>query len=202
MALIPPIGTSGIYSLLSPFASQLQPNVAYRCEAIRKLSDLIEADVDPFEEIYRPNNLTQEQYEQDLANQACIVSLQSTTGHWVYVPSTYIKSFPNVNGVAYRVMVLGVEIGPVPEYMDLGALKSAVSDTVRDTFGVTPTIKEVAISPVQNFSQHDHDVIEANRANAIVNSDTWKSKYLTAQKSLEELQRQYNLLASLVRPGA
>lgn len=200
MALLPPIGTSGIYLLNSPFASQLQPNIAYRCEAVRKLSDLIEAGVDPFEEIYQPNGISQQSYEQDVANQACIVSLQSSTGHWVYVPSTYIKSFPNVNGVPYRVMVLGVELGPIPEYMDLGAVKSAVAQTVRDVLGVTPTIKEVAISPVQNFSQNDHDVIESNRAAQIANSDTWKAKYLAAQNSLEELQRQYNVLAGIARP--
>lgn len=195
MALLPPIGTAGIYDLNSPFASKLQPNISYRCESIRRFSDMLQLGEDPYELHYSPNGLSLEIYNNDALNSTCIVSLQSASGHWVHVPSTYIRSFPNVNGVPYRAMVLGVEIGPVPEHQKLETLKAAISDIVRDNFGVTPSIKEVAISSTQNFSQRDHEILEQQRAAQIVNSPTYKSKYLALQKQFEALQRDYDLLA-------
>lgn len=196
--MIPPIGTAGIFDLRAPFSAKLQANVSYRCEAVRRVSDLLEVGVDPYEEVYLPNSISRDIYEQDLLNNACIVSLQSSSGHWVYVPTTYINSYPNINGVAYRVMVLGVELGPVPEYMDLTAVRVAVQNVVRDTLGVSPSIKEVAISASQNFSQHDHDTLEQTRASLIQNSGTDRAKYLTLLQRFEALQREYNTLASAV----
>lgn len=196
MALLPPIGTAGIYDLSPPFASKLQPSVSYRCESIRRFSDMLQLGEDPYELYYSPNELSQETYNNDALNSTCIVSLQSTSGHWVHVPSTYIRSFPNVNGVPYRAMVLGVEIGPVAEYQDLTTLKTAISNTVRDTFGVTPSIKEVAISATQNFSQRDHEILEQQRAAAIVNSPTYKSMYIALQAQFAALQRDYDILAA------
>lgn len=198
MALIPPIGTVGVYSLRSPFAALLHSGVAYRCEAVRKISDLLEEGVEPYEEYYKPYNVSESSYEQDLVNQVCIVSLQSTSGHWVYVPSTYITAYPSISGVPYRVMVLGVELGPVPDYFNLDVVKDAVSNAVRDSFGVKPEIKHIAVSGVQNFSQHDHDIIEAAREQAILKSDTWKARFLQTQAALESLQQQYNALAASI----
>lgn len=194
MALIPPIGTAGIYDLKAPFSAKLQPRVSYRCEAVRKISDFIEEGIDPYEEFYVPNGLSQAVYQADMLNNACIVSLQSSSGHWVYVPTTYINSYPNVNGVAYRGMVLGVELGPIPEYMDLAAVKVAVGNVIRDVLGVRPTIKEVAITSTQNFSQQDHDILEANRAALVQNSDTDRAKLLDLQVRFAALQRDYQTL--------
>lgn len=202
MSLIPPIGTAGIYQLKAPFASHLQPSVSYRCDAVRRVSDMVEAGIDPFAEFYETNGIDESKYNQDLLNNVCIVSLVSAAGHWVYVPSSYILSYPNVNGVPYRVMLLGVELGPIPDYMDLSVVKSSVADVVRDTIGITPQIKEVAISPIQNFSQNDHDVVEANRQAAILSSPTWKAKYLDIERRFTALQQAYNELAAIVQNNA
>ena len=196
MALIPPIGTAGIYDLKAPFSARLQPKVSYKCEAVRKLSDIIEEGVDPYEEFYLPVGLSETAYQADLLNNACIVSLQSSSGHWVRVPTTYINSYPNINGVPYRGMVLGVELGPIPEYLDLAAVKVAVSNVIRDVLGVRPTVKEVAITSTQNFSQNDHDVLEGTRASLIVNSDTDRAKLLDLQARFAALQRDYQTLVN------
>lgn len=199
MALIPPIGTSGIYKLASPFSTQLQSGMSYRCEAVRRTADFIELGFDPYEEIYLPNQISREQYEQDLDNQVAIVSLVASSGHWIYVPSTYILAYPDIGGVPYTVMVLGLELGAIPNYMDLTGLKHAIQDLVRDTIGVTPQVREVVISAVQKLSQSDHDALETARRSSITNSQTNRAKALTLQNQFNALQKQYNELQAWVQ---
>ena len=183
----------------SPFSTLLQSGMSYRCDAIRRFSDFIELSIEPFEEYYAPNGLTEADYEQDLENQVCMVALVSSSGHWVYVPSSYITAYPDLNGVPYTVMVLGLELGAIPNYKDLSGLKQTLSDLCRDTIGVTPTVREVAISAVQKLSQSDHDALETARQSAITNSQTDRSKLLAAQAELTQLREQYRKLEEWVR---
>lgn len=199
MALLPPVGTSGIYKLAPPFSTLLQTNMSYRCDAIRRVADYLEVGIDPYEEIYAPRGLSRAVYDQDLLNQVCIVSLVSSGGHWVYVPSTYITAYPDINGVPYTVMVLGLELGAIPNYKDLTGLKQALASLTRDTIGVTPTIREVAISAVQKLSQADHDAVENARASAITNTQTDRAKLLATQQELAALRLQYDQLEQYIR---
>lgn len=199
MALIPPVGTAGIYQLAAPFNTLLQTNMSYRCDAVRRIADFLEVGMEPYDEFYLPRGLSRDAYEQDVRNQVCIVSLVSAAGHWVYVPSTYIAAYPDLNGVPYTVMVLGLELGAIPNYLDLTGLKQAVANVVRDTVGVTPTIREVAISAVQKLSQADHDALENARSLAINNSQTDRAKLIATQNQLALLQQQYAQLEAYVR---
>lgn len=199
MALIPPIGTAGIYKLQSPFDVLLQPNTSYRTDSARRVSDFLELGVDPFEEFYQKNGLAKETYDADVTNQVVIVGLVSGAGHWVYVPSTYIVAYPDLNGVPYAVTVLGLELGAIPTYLDLSGLKTALANLVRDTIGVTPTPKEVVISAVSKLSQQDHDALEAGRAVLITNTTTDRAKYLALQTQYATLQQQYQALEDYVK---
>lgn len=199
MALIPPIGASGIYKLASPFSVKLQSGMSYRCEAVRRVIDFQELGVDVYEEFYLPENLSREQYEQDVSNQVAIVSLVASSGHFVHVPSTYILAYPDISGVPYTVMVLGLELGAIPNYMDLTGLKVAITELVRDTIGVTSQCREVVISAVQKLSQSDHDALENARRSAITNSQTSRAKALTLQQQFNALQQQYSDLQAYVR---
>lgn len=198
-ALIPPIGTSGIYRLQAPFSAKLQTGMAYRCEAVRRVSDFQEVGVDVYEEFYMPNGLTRAQYEQDLANQVAIISLVASSGHWVHVPSTYILAYPDLGGVPYTVMVLGLELGAIPNYMDLTGVKAAITNLVRDTIGVTPQIREVAVSAVQKLSQSDHDVLENARKVQINNTQTDRARAIDFETKFNALQQQHTALQNWVK---
>lgn len=199
MSLIPPIGTSGLFQLASPFNNKLQTNMAYRCDAVRRISDLIELGIEPFEEYYQPNGISKTAYDNDLINRVSIVSLVSDAGHWVYVPSTYILAYPDLNGVPYHVMLLGLEIGAIPRYRDLTGVKVAIANLVRDTLGITPTVRESVISAEQMVSQQDHEVLESARGNLITNSQTDRAKLLAAQTELTALRGQLTQLENYIK---
>lgn len=199
MALIPPVGIAGLFQLASPFNNVLQTNVSYRCDAIRRINDLIALGVDPFEEYYQPFGLTQAQYDQDLINRVSIITLVSDANHFVRVPSTYLLAYPDINGVPYHVLLLGVELGAIPNYKDLTGLKQAITNLVRDTIGIVPTIREAVVSAEQKVSQQDHEVLEAARSNLIINTQTDRAKLYAAQAELATLRGQHSQLESYVK---
>lgn len=199
MALVPPIGISGLFQLSSPYSNLLQTNVSYRCDAVRRLSDLIDLGVEPYEEYYLPFGLTQAQYDQDVINRVSIITLISDANHVVRVPTTYLISYPDINGVPYHVMLLGIELGAIPNNKDLTGIKQIIANLVRDTIGVVPTIREAVASAEQKVSQQDHEVLEAARASMITNTQTDRAKLLAAEKELAALRIQYNALETYVK---
>lgn len=180
MSLTPPIGASGIFRLGGPYAALLQTNVSYTCDAVRKMADIIVLGIDPHAEFYAEHGLTYQQYQNDLKNSECIVSLRSNGGHWVYVPTSYILSYPDMGGIPYTALVLGINIGAVPNYLDLSVIKQRIVDLVRETIGVTSTVAQVAISPTKKLPQADHNAIEANRVANITSTRTDRALYLEA----------------------
>lgn len=197
--LLPPLGASGVYTLSAPFQNKMQANTSYRCDAIRRLNDFIELGVDPYEEFYAPMQIPRSTYERDIGQNVSIVSLVSQNNHWVYVPSTYITSYPNVNGIPYVSLLLGVSLGAIPHYMDMSGLSAAISNLVRDTIGVVPQIRQVAVSDVTNLSQRDHDALETNRQQAINNTQTDRARAIALQSENAALRTQLNDLQAYIR---
>ncbi len=199
MSLIPPLGASGIYKLKAPFENTLRLNVAYRCAAIRRFNDLLERGSNPFQDYYVPNGLSEQTYQADARANTAIISLASDADHWVYVPATYIESFPNQGGIPYQGLVLGVPLGPVPTYTDLSGVKIALENVVRDQLGISVQANFVAVTEIQNLKQEDHDRIEASRANAVSSAVTDRAKYLQIQAAFQELQLRNQALEQYIR---
>lgn len=197
--LVPPLGASGVYTLRAPFQNKLQANTSYRCDAIRRINDFIELGVDPYEEVYQPEGISRSVYDNDAAKNVAIVSLVSQNNHWIYVPSTYISSYPNVNGIPYVSLVLGVSLGAIPHYMDMTGLSNAIKNLVRDTIGVVPQITQVAVSDVTNLSQRDHDSLETNRQQAIINTQTDRAQAIALRAENATLRQQLNDLQAYIR---
>lgn len=204
MSLTPPIGSSGIFQLGSPYAALLQSQVTYTCDAVRKMSDIIKLGIDPHTQYYLPHSLDRTVYETDLQNGESIVSLRSNGGHWVYVPTSYVLSYPNANGIPYTALVLGINIGAVPNYLDLSAVKARIVDLVRETIGVSSTVTQVAISPTKSLPQTDHNAVEAARVANITATKTDRALMLEMKTQRDALlQRNQELeayIASLSPP--
>ena len=173
---LPDIGSSGLFTLKAPYNTLVKPNVMYTCKAIRNLNDCIAEGLDPFGYYYESVGLTETDYNIDLKNDVSIVSLQTKDGEWLYIPSNYIVKFPDMNGIVYRAIMLGISLGAVPDTLKLDALKTSMTNLVYDTLGVTSIVKEVVISVPAIVSKENHDMIEIARHNkATINmSDSLK----------------------------
>lgn len=176
MNLIPPIGASGLFKLTHPFNTAINLNISYTCMAVRKLSEVSALGSNAFKLYYEPFGLTQTDHDNDLAAGVCIVSLQSNNGIWAYVPSSYIESYPQVNGVSYTGVALMVDLGALPDALNLDYVKNAIKDQVTAIVGVNAIVTAVTTTPKTLISQDNHMAAENARQQNITNNVTDYSK--------------------------
>lgn len=192
---LPDIGSTGTFTLKAPYNILIKSKVSYTCKAIRKLSDLIADGLDPYTLVYKPLNVDEATYKLDLKDDVCIISLQTGNGEWAHFPSNSVIRFPNMNGIVYRAIMLGISLGALPDTMVLDALKTSIENLVYDTLGVESEIKEIVISNPAIVTKVDHDIIEAARLSkvTITMSDSAKlnkanQDLATARAKIQELE--------------
>lgn len=183
MSYIPQLGAVGVYALQAPFDTLLTPQVAYTCRSLRMLSDIAASGELVWERFYAPLNVSEQLYLLDLNANVCIVGLQAGTGEWIYVPSSFILKAPDVNGVLYSPVVLGVNLGPIKDSYQLDGLIGKLEGVVEAVIGIKPVIKGVLISQPAVVSYENSAKIEAARAKMVTDtqSDYSKVQSLTAE---------------------
>ena len=185
MAYTPSIGASGLFTLKVPFASLLLQDLLYTCSAIRTFSDFIGAGIDVYEAIYKPRELSQEVYAADVAAGVLIVTLETSGGNPLYVPTSYITGAPDIGGVPYKTILLSISLSILPESVDLTAVKAKIADDVKDMLGVDSEVMTVVASDRMVLTRVRHELVEAARQNNIATS---KTDYQLLQEANAKLQ--------------
>lgn len=178
--MLPMMGAKGIYKLSGPWANDPLPNVMYTCIAIRQLTDITSANGDPYNDYYVPKNIDKSIYSADVAAGVSIVSLQADDNSIIHVPSSYIAAYPDAGGIPYRVMLLSITLGPIPDALDLSPVMQKIQSDVKDTVGVDATVRAVAVSNVTLIDTATAQGLENTRQANITNSTTDYSKYQQA----------------------
>lgn len=200
--MLPMLGAKGIYKLKTPFDKDLLANVMYTCIAIRQLRDITAAGGDPFTDYYAtPHSIDSSVYNADVANGVSIISLQAEDNSIVYVPSSFLASYPDAGGVPYRVMLLSINLGAIPDALDLSPIIQKITDDVKDIVGVQSTVRAVAASNTTLLDTATAQNTEAARQANITNSTTDFSKLqqVTAQRdaALQKVQELQNYILGL-----
>lgn len=198
-SLIPPIGTKGVYQLTSPFSDQLDATILYTCAAIRSFTDIGNQGGDVYARYYSVNNLTKDEYERDRKANVAIITLISDTTAPIYVPSSHIASFPSSDAVPYSRVVLGVELGLLPDKLDLTFLQKAVAATVSDTIGVEPTVNVAVAASTGVVDNAKHLSLVANREAAINNRTTDHAKVVSLQTELDSSKERIAAYETILR---
>lgn len=179
----------GVFQLREPFFAS--PKVAFTVMAIRTFTEILARGTDPMVLVYNPVNLTYDDYQADIQEGALIVTLQSADGQTIYVPNTYILSYPDMGDVEYSQMIIAVSLGALPKSFDASLVAQAVSSTVADVVGVSPEVK-VAQSPIsETITNDEHVQLVAARRGAQAN----RSDEVTLAR---ELQRQLDEANALI----
>ena len=189
--ILPVVGSAGFYDLASPFDAEVLNNIQYTCKAIRRISDYVAANEDVKALVYDTYKLPATVYDEDLATDAYIVSLQSATGHWVYVPYRYVVSYPSPNGIRYRSLMIAISLPAIPITQSLDALEVDIRAMVESRLGVTVGIKKVVTSKTVLVPLEKHTVKQTERTMAMLGDS---SLYATQ----ERLQRENDILRQKV----
>lgn len=187
MAVTPAIRMRGRYTLKLPWVAD--PTKVYECEAIRSFDDLEKVGINVYETFYLPAGLQNGatyagvpfSFEAERQADINIVTLRSQNGDYLYVPDSYILSIPDMSGVQYSQMILSVNLGALPDYLDLAALKTDVGNRVTAMIGATATVLEHRSPSSNQPTAAQHDVLEAARAAAIT---TTKTDYVLLQEEI------------------
>lgn len=199
MSYIPQLSAVGVYTLKAPFDTLITPQVAYTCRSLRMLSDIAASGELIWERFYAPLGVTEQTYMQDLSANVCIVGLQAGTGEWVYVPSSHIEKAPDVNGVTYSPVLLGVNLGPVLDSYQLDGLIGKIEGVVQSVMGITPTIKGVLISQPAIVSYEESARIEAARKLLITDAQSDYAKVQALSREVQTLRLQLKSMEAYVK---
>ena len=184
---------TGNFSEFAAFLKEFTPQRVSRETGLTQaqlweLADIIHNGFDPYKEFYEPHGIARTVYNVHVKEDACIIALMSSGGAWVYVPTHYIVSYPNQGGIPYTSLVMGLDLGPIPNHLNLTGLKQKLIDVVRDYVGINSTATTVAVSETKLLSHDNHTAIEAARVALIDSSETDYSRYLSVKAQRDALQ--------------
>ena len=191
----PPLYAKGTYSLTSPYT--LPSSQSYTCVAIRSFRDLLKLHIDVVKAYYTPVGLGEAEYKNDTDVAAAIITLLGDDGQVVYVPDTYISSYPGLSGYDYKHMVLSVSLGTVWDQLPLDDVKEKIAETVKTALGVEATVYDHVAPSTNSVTQTEHERIETARRAAIRNQKTLTAQILELKASYAALQEQYTALETL-----
>lgn len=184
--VIPLVGMSGSFELQTPLNTLVDPNERYTCKAVRKLSDYIASNEDPKALIYDEYTIPNQDYLDDIVADMEIVSLQSDTGHWLYIPARFIVKYPVTNGIQYRSMMIGISLPSIPVSQDLTFLQTELGNVITDTLGVTPAFKIMETSRIVLVPDDTHALTLAARNAIATGKTTDRSRRIQAEASLAD----------------
>ena len=187
---IPFIGTKGRFKFKEPFNTVLVDNNIYTVESIRSFNNLLDTGIDIYEEIYKPHNLTEEDFNKDLVNgKVVIVELVDEAGKYFSLPSSYIISVPNINGVLYRDKMLVADLGYLPDNYDFTEVKSNVTDLIKMLIGVNVEVNVIDASPTIMLTIEQDKTNEAERLSIIKNEDNVYVKLRNCEAKVEQASK-------------
>lgn len=191
--LTPPIGAFGRYTLKAPWVANTEMN--YRCVSHRRIEEIVKSGKDIYTVFYQPMNLTQEIADLDISLGVMFIGLLGLDGTRIYVPDTYITSYPDQSAVVYDYTVVSVDLGPQPSDMPLAALSSELKAVASKYTGIGVEEINIFVGSAQSnktMSAESHITLMDARNSAISLNVTSEEKIARLEKSLDE-ERKLNV---------
>lgn len=193
----PPLYATGKWVLQAPFT--VDSNTVYVCKAIRSFDDIKAQGIDPYVTYYQPLGLTVDDFKADVANLANIVTLMSETAPVVYVPDSYIVSYPDTTMIPYRHVVLSVSLGAVPDTLVLDDFLDKVEQTAMASLGLEVNVRAHQAGVLtEGVDQRTHQSLERVRLLRINTNETELAKHRRTLEELERLREQNRLLEAVI----
>lgn len=184
--MAPSPGVTGVFQLKTPFTTL--PRERCECIALRKLSEYIAENQDPWAEIYEPAGLQKSEYETDLARNLEIAVLVTTRGYRIQVPVSYVEGYPIQDGVPYHGVGIFMKLPPMPVQQNLDFLVNSMKEVIKSQAGVDATHEMVETTAVQMVDVNKHLTEQASRKVVIGSDTTFASQVSRLQNDLLDAQ--------------
>jgi len=197
--LIPPVGTKGRYVLKPPFDAAMTPNKIYKLDADRTFSEIDTFGTNIYTQFYLPYNIPESQVAADRAAGARLITLMTDDSPPLYVPTSYVQSYPDLNFKPYNQYVAVLSFGPLAEDTLFEPTVQALKNTTSEFLGVEPEV-HIAFMPLSDLiTPEQHDSQEAARQAAISNRSTDYARLYEVQAQNALLQQRLTILEKIVK---
>lgn len=193
----PPLLTRGRYTLITPFTAL--PTTLYTCAAIRTMQECQIHGEDVLNDIYIKAGLTKADYDRDSKAGAKIVTLLSDEATPIYVPDSYIESYPNYDAVPYSHTVLSIDLGALPDYVSLANLQQEISALTSDVVGKESKVTVHRGASTGLVTPEQHEVAEVARVAAIKRRTTYRAENIRLENEKAALLSQNKVLMDLLQ---
>lgn len=189
LLVTPPVNVTGEFSALAPY--ELDAGMIYKCHAIRSFDELAARNIDVYKEFYANKELEYSIYQRDNELHASIITLLSAEDKYVYVPNTYMESYPGMAGIPYQRKVIFIELGLLPETININYMVPQLRDYVTKAVGVSANPR-IGIVPYTGSIDHkQHIQLERTRRATI-------QGYTTFEEQIADLTKQKDALIKTV----
>lgn len=192
--IIPPIGTKGTFTFLSPFNEVLYNDQEYEVVSIRSLKELYDSEEDPLTYIYEEVGLTSSEFQTDLDWNVPIIVFTTEAGKYLYVPASYLGSLPNITGVRYQQVMLAVNLGYLPVNFDLEIAKDTIKEDILGTLGITSTVEAIKTSAVQMVDEDEDEKYKKLLEGKKTINSSYKIRYLKLVQINNTLRQQIKMM--------
>lgn len=194
--LTPPIYATGRFVVVEPFA--LVENVDYSCQAIRTFLDCQERGIDVFKDVYGKHGIGTEKFLEDKAAGINIISLQSEGRDTVYIPDSYIASYPNMGEAIPQRLIISVDLGIISSHWDATYLISKIQNLASDVVGEEPDVALHSIPVHGRAAANDVPSLDAVRAIDVSNRSSDHARNLELEKTNSLLRERVLALESML----
>jgi hypothetical protein len=191
------MGAKGVFLLKEPFVALASRS--YTVIASRSFEELVARGNDPLSLVYAPVGLTNVEYQADIALGAQVIALKALDQDVMYVPDTYILSYPDMGVVPYSWTIASVSLGMLPDTYDTALLEEKVAAAVSDYIGVEPIVSIGRAAASDMITNEQHIQLTIARQAAIKSRDTDRQTALNAQATIATLQERVTLLETYIR---
>lgn len=196
--LLPGIGAAGQWKLKPPFNDLLIANLAYTCKEVRKLSAVVASGIEAKAEFYDKYSIDSAVYDQHVKDDISIITIISTAGNWLHVPSPYLDGWPSGDAVPYAVIGMVANLGALPNTIDPSFLTPIVKNAVVAALGHDPDISYVVLSEVVNKTFAEHEAMEVHRQSLITDDNSDYVKRVKAEEALTRANAQIQALQQYI----
>lgn len=193
---IPVIKSKGVFEVKAPFSTD--PKQTYVCEEIRTFDELSRLGWDVVSKVYAPVGLGVSDFNSDKSSGASIITLKPSGGVPIYIPSTYILSFPGMSASDYDVRVLVVECGLLPKGFNTTNLRKEIADLVKASIGATVQVMDAAHKYDGVLTPEEIANLETARNTAVANYTSKDSKIKELEGSVDELKDKNQALTDTI----
>ncbi len=197
--LIPAVGTKGRYVLKPPFDAAMAPNKLYTLDADRTFGEIDTFGTNIYTQFYLPYSIPETQVSTDRAAGVRIITLMTDDSPPLYVPTSYVQSYPDLDYKPYNQYIAVLSLGPLADDTLFEPTVQALKNTTSEFLGVEPEVN-IAFMPLSDIiTPQQHDEQEVSRQAAISNRSTDYARLYEAQAQVALLQQRITILEKIVK---